>query len=227
MLSRYHIEITKNSLENFFTPASFREITRANVRQDSFASLFGIDARRHVCDCTVAESLAYVEEEHQRIAELAYVSTGAAQQRAALGRLLHTVQDFYAHTNYVSLWLAERRPGITDEQVKIDAFDPDIFDHPALQIAQWSTWREPLYYVPGLGDWMRRVCLPASSHEAINLDSPRRGSLFGLAMSVAHQRTLVEYARAVVAIRAIGGREAVARFHGGVGYAHHPSPAQA
>jgi hypothetical protein len=67
MLSRYHIEITKESIGSFFPPASLREIARANVGQDSLPSLFGVEAHRHVCDCTVTESLAYLDEEHAQI----------------------------------------------------------------------------------------------------------------------------------------------------------------
>ena len=70
MLSRYHIEITKKSLENFFSPFSLREIARANVAQDSLPSMFGVEARRHVCNCTVLESLAYIDEEQAQLASI-------------------------------------------------------------------------------------------------------------------------------------------------------------
>ena len=71
MLSRYHIEITKKSLESFFTPAPLREIMRATVRQDSVPSIYGAEARCHVCDCKVAESFMYIQEEHFQITKLA------------------------------------------------------------------------------------------------------------------------------------------------------------
>jgi hypothetical protein len=69
--------------------------------------------------------------------------------------------------------------------------------------------------------------LPESSHEAINLDSPSRGDYFHLAMAIARQRTLTEYARAVAAIREVGGQGAVARFHGDVDFASSVAPAKA
>lgn len=224
MLSQYHIEITENTLGSFFTAPSLREIARANVGQDSLASWFGVETRRHVCDCTVEASLDYVEEEQATIAKLAQQPGDEARQRAALGRLLHTVQDFYAHTNYVSLWVAERGETMSMESGELD---PRLLAHPQLQIAQWLTWREPFYYVPVVGQAMRRVWLPKSSHEAINLDSPKCGAHFYLAMAGARQRTRREYARAVAAIREVGGRAAVARFHGEAAFVPSARPAQA
>jgi len=98
--------------------------------------------------------------------------------------------------------------------MEVDGLDPHILAHPSLQIAQWITWRDPFYYVPGVGHLLRRLWLPEDSHEAINLDSPNRGSHFHLAMAIARQRTRTEYARAVKTIRSVGGSAAVARFHG-------------
>lgn len=226
MLSRYHIEITKRSLGAFFTFSSLRDITHANVAQDSIASLFGVEARRHVCDCTVGESLAYIAEEHALIVELSQQPGTESKQRAALGRLLHTAQDFYAHTNYVAIWAATQGQDVLQKGLDAlgvdglgtNAIDPTLFSHPALQIAEWVSWREPLYYIPGLGALLRRFWLPTSSHEAINLDSPKQGVYFYLAMAIARQRTLKEYSFAVAKIREVAGMEAVARFHGFVSY---------
>lgn len=218
MLGRYHIEITKKSLGSFFSPASLREIARANVGQDSLGSLFGVQAHRHVCDCSVADSLAYIEEEHTNLAALTLTTGAEGKQRAALGRLLHTVQDFYAHTNYVALWLSARGDTDSLDDATVDGLDPYILAHPRLQTAQWLTWRDPFYYVPVMGKVLRRFHLPPASHEAIHLDSPSRGDAFYLAMAIARQRSRREYARAVAAIRERGGHAAVARFHGDAAY---------
>jgi hypothetical protein len=213
MLSQYHIEITKRSLGPYFTPATLQEIVGANIGQDSLLSLFGVEPHRHVCDCTLTQSLAYVEDEHARIAELSQTPGGEREQRAAFGRLLHTVQDFYAHTNYIALWLAETGGAERIDTATINGLDPQILAHPALRIAQWVAWRDPFYYLPVVGNVMRRFWLPEASHEAIHLDSPDRGSLFPLALAVACQHTLVEYWRAVKAIGEVGGKRALARFH--------------
>lgn len=227
MLSRYHIEITRKSLGSFFSAASLREIARANVRQDSLPSLLGMEARRHVCDCTVAESLAYVDEEHERIGQLAQRGESAALQRAAFGRLLHTVQDFYAHTNYVALLMAKQGAAVSLDVSAMKRLDPEILSHPALQIAQWLTWRDPIYYIPLVGDVLRHLWLPAGSHEAINLDSPKRGANFHVAFAFARQRTQVEYARTLATLRELGGQEAVAQFHGAMAYITNAAPLKA
>ena len=84
--------------------------------------------------------------------------------------------------------------------------------NPALQTAQWLAWRDPFYYVPLVGDVLRRVWLPVGSHEAINLDFPKRGAHFYVAMACAHQHTRVEYARVLATLREVGGHEAKATF---------------
>lgn len=213
MLSQYHVEITNRSIGSFFSPAALREIVGANVGQDSLRSLFGAEPHRHVCDCTLTQSLTYVDGEHARIADLSQAPDGVREQRAAFGRLLHTVQDFYAHTNYVALWLAETGGAERIDTAAIKGLDPQILAHPSLRIAQWVAWRDPFYYLPLVGNVMRRFWLPEESHEAIHLDSPDRGSLFPLALRVACQHTLVEYWRAVKAIGEHGDKGALARFH--------------
>jgi hypothetical protein len=225
MLGRYHEEITRRSIGSFFTSVTLAEIVGANVGQDTFTSLLGVNAHRHVCDCTVAESLAYIDEEHAYIADIAQYPDSDREQRTALGRLLHTVQDFYAHTNYVVLWLAQNAGIEPPDVAQINEFDPRIVTHPALRIAQWVTWRDPLYYVPLLGSVLRRFWLPEGSHEALHLDSPDRGLHFHFAMSIARQRTRTEYMRAVAAIREVGGAAALARFHGALAYAPAKLPA--
>jgi hypothetical protein len=222
MLGRYHEEITRRILGKFFTPKTLKEIVRANIAQDTLPSLFGAGAHRHVCDCTVAHSLDYIAEEHAQIAELAQMPGREQEQRAALGRLLHTAQDFYAHTNYVALWLAEKGEAVLanleiDLEINLegnDGLESHLWSHEHLQIAQWTAWREPLYYVPVIGNLMRWIWLPEASHEAIHLDSPDRGPRFQVAMAIAQQRTHKEYAQAVATIRRVGGTVAVALFHG-------------
>ena len=73
---------------------------------------------------------------------------------------------------------------------------------------------QPLYYIPGVGDLVRRLWLPARSHESINLDAPSRGENFHLAMTFARQWTRTEYARAVTNVAARGRDAAVAHFRG-------------
>lgn len=110
MYARYHVHVTKGALWLYFAENALKQIVDANVSQDSAASLFGSDAHRHFCDRVLANSFAYIESEHATIVECAQTPGHESEQRAAFGRLLHTVQDFYAHSNYVDLWLALRSP---------------------------------------------------------------------------------------------------------------------
>src|SRR5262249_38805069 len=131
-------------------------------------------------------------------------------------------QDFYAHTNYIALWVQERlRDAMPIDPSNCDhaGLDPDILSHPSLRVAEWQTWRDPFYYVPGVGHILRRVWLPDGSHESINLDSPSKGAHFDLAVLMARRRTITEYARAVAVIREVGGLHAIMRFHGVAGFA--------
>ncbi len=209
MYGRYHAQATRQILGNVFDTRALRQIIAANVWQDSLQGLFGADPHRHFCDPHLARSWAYVEEEHARIVDLVGQPDAGTRQRAAFGRLLHTVQDFYAHTNYVDLWLA--RMGWSRD---IDGLDAELVVSPELRVGEWVFWRDSLYYIPLVGSLLRRVWLPAGSHEAMNLDSPAQGPRFALALEAARQRTLVEYRRVVAAIAAAGGQAAVLAFHG-------------
>lgn len=210
MDSRYHVEMTQRVLAKYFAPGALREVVRANVGQDSLRGLFGFDAHRHFCDPNLAHSWAYVDAEHALIEDLAAKRGPVAQQRAALGRLLHTVQDFYAHTNYVDLWLTRYGLAETD---RIDGLDDGLIASPELRVGEWIFWRDSLYYIPVVGRLLRRIWLPAGSHEAVNLDSPARGPRFSLALSTAGQRSRLEYRRALQAIGRVGGPTALAAFH--------------
>jgi hypothetical protein len=209
MQAQYHIDMTKVALAGRFADDALAEIVAANVGQDSLWSVLGAEPHRHFCDPVLARSLAYIEEEHQLIGELAQQEDAESQQRAAFGRLLHTVQDFYAHSNYVDLWLA-------GEVFQGPAgLPPSGLSHPQLRIGDWVWWRDLVFYVPVAGPLVRRCWAPANSHEAMNLDSPARGPRFGWAVALARQRTELEYRRVARTIRALGGRAALARFHGG------------
>jgi hypothetical protein len=208
MQAQYHINMTQAALGRHFTAEALAEIVAANVGQDSLWSVLGAEPHRHFCDPVLARSLAYIEEEHLLIGELAQRGEAEVQQRAAFGRLLHTVQDFYAHSNYVDLWLAGE---VFQEPTGLP---PSGISHPQLRIGDWVWWRDMVFYVPVIGPLVRHYWAPANSHETMNLDSPARGPRFGWAVALARQRTKQEYGRVARTIRALGGRAALARFHG-------------
>jgi hypothetical protein len=218
MIPRYHSQVTRQALESSFDERALRQVIRANLAQDSLISVLGVAPHHHVDDDKIAEAAAYVEEQHSIIVALSADPQGAKAQRVALGRLLHTVQDFYSHSNYVDLWLAKQSRSAemgdpTPEQ--IDPLDAEILQHPDLRTGHYVPLLGPLYLVPVLGRWLARLYTPANSHEAMNLDSPSRGPRFFYALQAALKRSHHELERAINAVQSAGGEEATQRFRCG------------
>ncbi len=105
MLIQYHKSITRRALSEHFSPHALDAILAANIKQDDLLTgQIGHD-EYHFDNNAIAESDRYLEEQRVlTITALQYDNLSAAW--AAFGRLIHTAQDFYAHSNYVDLWLA-------------------------------------------------------------------------------------------------------------------------
>ena len=104
MLTQYHIEIMLASLGGRFSPRALSAIIQANLHQDRIAGQVGHD-EFHFDNNAFEKSYAYMEE--QRALTLSSLQKGDAPSAwAAFGRMTHTAQDFYAHSNYVTLWVA-------------------------------------------------------------------------------------------------------------------------
>lgn len=213
MDGRFHASITREALGPFFDGPALDAIVKANLAQDSLLGLLSNRPHTHFDNNLIAEGWAYVEDQHGRIERLARQPNGGRAQRIALGRLCHAVQDFYAHSNYVALWL-EAHGGLANTVPSgIADLDADILDDTRLCSGYSVPWRDWVYYSPGLKHLARRVGVPPDSHEAMNQDSPDRGPLFAYAVVAARHRTLQAYRRAAHAVEAVGGPEALDRFH--------------
>jgi len=213
MDSRYHADLTRAALSDRFSPDALEEIIATNLAQDALQNQLGSKAHFHFDNNKIAESLAYVESLHRQIAVLAAQGDNGKQQRAALGRLCHAVQDFYAHSNYVDLWLADHDHPVPPAYA-IDGLIPELLNHPDLRTGTFVLLRDIIYYVPLIGALWRRIHVPPGSHEAMNLDSPDRCWKFPYAMVAARRRTLHEYRRAAQAVRDAGGESALGEFAG-------------
>jgi hypothetical protein len=221
MDSQYHIQLLTETLGSYFSAGALAEVIAANLGQDALRYQLGAYPHFHFDNNEIARSLAYVDEEHARIGTLAQVTANgmgdpaadpAAQQRAAFGRLTHAVHDFYAHSNYVDLWL-EANGGLAQTVAdQINGVDAVLLQHPRLYSGSFLIWFDTLYYIPGFRRTLRRLYLRPDSHEAMNLDSPSQGPKFDYAMVAAKQRTVHEYKRARKALTEQGGEGAVARF---------------
>jgi hypothetical protein len=217
MDSQYHIQLLTETLGSYFSAEALAEVIAANLGQDALRYQLGAYPHFHFDNNEIARSLAYVDEEHARIGALAEAAENerddpAAQQRAAFGRLTHAVHDFYAHSNYVDLWL-EGNGGLAQTAAhQINGMDAALLQHPRLYSGSFRIWFDTLYYIPGFRRLLRRLYLRADSHEAMNLDSPSQGPKFDYAMMAAKQRTVYEYERALNTLTTLGGNNAVARF---------------
>ena len=213
----YHIEIVEKSLADRFSSEALEQVILANLAQDDLPGLI-LHPERHFDNDLIPQALAYIQAEHDRVAASALAADGGDAMRAAFGRLLHTAQDFYAHSNYVDLWLAQHgaHAGGLDATTpdQIDGVDPALLTSPDLRTWHFYLWRDIFYYIPLIRDLARRIYIAPYSHEANHLDDPSRGPKFAYAMQAAQDRTRQEYERVVAAIRQAGGDAAVARFHG-------------
>ncbi len=190
MLAAYHTAITRRALEPHFGHAALARIIRANLGQDSLFGLVGHD-EFHFDNDAFEASYAYMDEQRGAIA--ASLERGDADSaHAAFGRLLHTAQDFYAHTDYAARWLARFDGAATPPPSEIDAIDPGLLSSPSLRSARVNYALEALVLLPGL----RGLILPrmaADSHARMNLDSPASGPLFEYAFEAAVKRTVYEF----------------------------------
>ncbi|MDQ3005534.1 MAG: hypothetical protein M3R47_09155, partial [Chloroflexota bacterium] len=104
MLTQYHIEIISAALADCFSPRALSAISKANVYQDRLSGQFGHD-EFHFDNNAFDKSYAYIEE--QRSLTLSSLQKKEAPSAwSAFGRLTHSAQDFYAHSNYITLWLS-------------------------------------------------------------------------------------------------------------------------
>ena len=118
-----------------------------------------------------AAGRAYIESQRLLI-QPALQAGEAAQARAAFGRLSHTAQDFYAHTNYVDLWLNTHPAGSASSA--IDPLDSEILNDSRLHSGRLYYPQEALYFIPFLRKFSLSI-LPPDSHALMNLDSAGQG----------------------------------------------------
>ena len=189
MLPKYHAEITQQALRNLFSDAAIEKIIAANLYQDRIAAQLGHDEFH--CDNNAFEkSYAYIEE--QRALTVASLQSNDVHSAwAAFGRLTHTAQDFYAHSNYIDLWLSCQPDGARPTTAEVDPADPELVDSRALR-----SGRIYLLEVFSLVKPMKSLVmplLPRDSHAWMNLDSPAQSPNFTFAFHAAVKRTKLEF----------------------------------
>lgn len=196
MLTQYHIEIMLASLGGRFSPRAMSVIIQANVGQDRLAGQVGHD-EFHFDNNAFEKTYAYIEE--QRALVVSSLRSGDANSAwQAFGRMTHTQQDFYAHSNYITLWVSLFDPSTGSGQAalppppEVDPMDPSLIHSPDLRSGKIYLPLDALYFIKRLRPLILRL-IPRDSHAWMNLDTPEQGFKFDYAMHAAIKRTVIEF----------------------------------
>jgi hypothetical protein len=144
------------------------------------------------------ESYAYIKENHA-IAHAALKGGNAEKAWAAFGRLSHTAQDFYAHSNYISLWLARFNREAPPPPADVDHADQAIIRSDKLQSGKLYYPLELFSYIPALKKHIMPR-LPKDSHAWMNIDSPEQGGKFDYTFAAAVKRTRDEFQKTLTGL---------------------------
>ena len=195
MLPKVHVEILREALGEHFRASALQKIIDANVYQDRLTAQYGHD-EFHFDNNSFEKSYAYIEE--QRLLAISELqSNDPASAWSAFGRLTHTAQDFYAHSNYIELWVARLPSGTVPAPEEIDPVDPALINSPALHSGKLYYPLELLSFVKFLRPLVMPL-LPRDSHAWMNLDSPAQGPNFGFAYHAAVKQTRIEFEKTVI-----------------------------
>ncbi|MBE2221348.1 MAG: hypothetical protein IAF02_07395 [Anaerolineae bacterium] len=208
MEAKYHRQMLNKVLSTHFNQADLNTITRANLRQDWPRGQ--LHPEYHCDNSTFAASETYIHQQRQLTLQ-ALAAQNRAAALAAFGRLLHTRQDFYAHSNWIPLQVAQHG-GLTicaPESVAL-CLNPLVETNLISGNASIPRWL--LYRIPLLGSFVKRFYFPPDSHEAMNLDNPKQGPLFAYAMAAATRHTQLEFEQLLAEVEENLGKTSVASF---------------
>lgn len=178
------------SLGGRFSPRAMSVIIQANVGQDRLAGQVGHD-EFHFDNNAFDKSYAYIEA--QRALVVSSLKSGDANSAwQAFGRFLHSAQDFYAHSNYITLWLDRFDGQAPPPPPEVDPLDPSLIHSPDLRSGKIYLPLEALYFFRKTRALSLRL-LPKDSHAWMNLDTPEQGFKFDYAMHAAIKRTVIEF----------------------------------
>lgn len=190
MLTQYHIEIMLHALGERFSPRAMSAITYANIHQDRLSGQFGHD-EFHFDNNAFEKAYAYIEEQ-RALTVSALQKNDALSAWSAFGRMTHTLQDFYAHSNYITLWLNRFDEHAVPPSSEVDPVDLTLIQSPDLHSGKVYYPFELLYFIRKTRAFSLRY-LPKDSHAWMNLDTPEQGFKFDYAMQAAIKRTVIEF----------------------------------
>jgi hypothetical protein len=197
MLTEYHIEIMFESLGDHLGTRALAVMTKANIRQDRFAGQFGHD-EYHFDNNAFEKTYAYIEEQRARVGSC-LAGNDVMEAWRAFGRMTHSAQDFYAHSNYVTLWLNRFDGQTPPPPGEIDPVHPDLIHSPDLRSGKTYPPLEWLYYFKRIRPYVLPL-IPRDSHAWMNLDSPAQGFKFEYAVQAAVKRTRIEHEKTMAGL---------------------------
>jgi hypothetical protein len=189
MLVPIHEEMTREALVSFFSPRALDIIIAANRKQDALSSQIGHD-EYHFDNNSIDKGFRYIIEQRGFVIA-SLLSPGVLSAWIAFGKLIHTAQDFYAHTNYIPMWL-DQFDGTPPDPPDVDPMQTSLVKSPVLHSGKIYFPMDALYFVP----FFRKLSLsflPHDSHGKMNLDSPKQGTRFAYARAAAIKRTAYEF----------------------------------
>jgi hypothetical protein len=190
MLQKYHVEILQRALGDIFSRRALAKIIQANVHQDRISAQLGHD-EFHFDNNAFEKSYAYIGEQRSLVISSLQTSDAVAAW-SAFGRLTHTVQDFYAHSNYIDLWLALHTNGSRPVPSMVDPVEHAIMASGALRSGKIYYPLDVLSFIRPLKPLVLPL-LPRDSHAWMNIDSPEQGFKFDYVMQASIKRTVIEF----------------------------------
>lgn len=198
MLIRHHIAITRQALGAEVGPRALEVILRANAAQDGLRYQLGHD-HFHFDNNQFDPSYAYIEE--QRALVRTNLQRGDAQSAwRAFGRMIHTAQDFYAHSDYIPRWLSRFDGRTPPPPPEVDPVSPDIFHDPSLRSGKLYYPLEALAFIPFLKKSILPL-LPPDSHAHMNFDDRDDKGLFDYVFHASVKRTRLEYEKTIALLK--------------------------
>jgi hypothetical protein len=193
------------SLQGIVSERALKTITAANINQDRLAGQFGHD-EFHFDNNAFLKGNRYINDQRAVVLS-ALMMNNAPAAWAAFGRLTHSAQDFYAHSNYITLWLDQYKDATPPAPSEVDALQKDLMQSPDLRSGKAYWPFEVLYFIRPLRGFSLKI-LPYDSHAWMNLDSEEQGPKFAYAYAAAVKRTLHE----VKILKALLTEELFAKF---------------
>lgn len=189
MLIPIHEDMTREALCDRVSPRALEIMIAANCKQDSLRGQIGHD-EYHFDNNAIDAGYRYISEQRGLVTS-SLLSSEVFSAWSAFGRLTHTAQDFYAHTNYVPMWLNQYN-GTPPTPPEIDPVQKSLVESPSLHSGKIYIPMDVFYFVPFLRK-LSLALLPRDSHGRMNLDSPKQGSNFAYARAAAVKRTQYEF----------------------------------